>query len=322
MACRLKHYTLCLFMLLTALCTEADIRLKGGRSMPLNIEGKGKILIEATAAARSAHQRQGPGKTAWGIEWVDTAGNEYKVTLCWGNTDLGYDTDSRYMVVEVAAGDSILESRRVTEGVNLYKGYNSLKLCIGPDGELQWNVGGKSLAATSACRILPATPVSASIFAKGGGINIASSMVVALKDKPTPEPTPFNNPEDFIVAAHDPTAVDGVWIFLDRDNDPKWARPGGRYTLGIMRSITEKDSWDIIYLDGAVTNAPKWLPGMRKGKLTATPFMGHYDLEWFDALFDYLDKTEECSATMNDAGTILTLSFPLDHSVMRFYRKQ
>lgn len=113
--------------------------------------------------------------------------------------------------------------------------------------------------------------------------------------------------------------VEGFWSFLDRDNDPAWAIPGGFYELAIVRSATEAKAYDIIYLGGAKVDASRWREGMRKGRLRPTIFADHYSMEWTDSRFnaDY----EEITADVSAEGTILTLNFPLYHSKLRFSKR-
>lgn len=118
-------------------------------------------------------------------------------------------------------------------------------------------------------------------------------------------------------ASSDP--VEGFWSFLDRDNEPEWAIPGGFYELAVVKSETVPGGYDIIYLGGASVEGSSWHPGMRKGSLTPTIFADHYRLGWVDARFqtDY----PECTADLSASNTILTLSFPLHHSTIRFSRR-
>ncbi len=56
---------------------------------------------------------------------------------------------------------------------------------------------------------------------------------------------------------------------------------------------------------------------MLKGRLKPTIFVGHYDLEWIDSTFAPIDR--DIHATITD-GAILTLSFPLLKTTLRFSR--
>jgi len=110
---------------------------------------------------------------------------------------------------------------------------------------------------------------------------------------------------------------EGIWLFLDRDTDSRRALAGGRYRLGIVK---QKDSpnYDIIYLDGAQVNASAWRCGMKKGELTPTIFSDHYDLLWYDSHMEPIEYDANASVSQ---GAVLTLSFPLMKSTLRFSRQ-
>jgi len=106
--------------------------------------------------------------------------------------------------------------------------------------------------------------------------------------------------------------IEGYWQYLDRDMQDEWLRMGGRYTLAVVRA---DDGYDIIYIDGAQVKKSQWKPGMLKGHMVKTAFTGNYDLRWIDATMEPIDK--DAYATI-DNGVILTLSFPVYKSQMRF----
>lgn len=110
--------------------------------------------------------------------------------------------------------------------------------------------------------------------------------------------------------------VSGFFSYLDRENDPRMAEPGGFYTLAI---VPETDgSFRIIYVSGAKVNSQRWKTGMTKGRLIPTEFTGHYDMQWIDS--DGIPMTSELSASFLSADGILELNFPLYNTRMR-YRK-
>lgn len=114
-------------------------------------------------------------------------------------------------------------------------------------------------------------------------------------------------------ATDDP--VEGFWDYLDRENNPRYARPGGRYRIALVND--GGGNYDIIYVAGAEVESSRWHPGMRKGLLTATPFVGHYDMQWIDSTFH--KRLTDMHADI-DAEGILTLSFPLLETKLRFYK--
>ena len=106
--------------------------------------------------------------------------------------------------------------------------------------------------------------------------------------------------------------IEGYWQYLDRDMQDEWLRMGGRYTLAVVRA---DDGYDIIYIDGAQVKKSLWRPGMLKGHMVKTAFTGNYDLRWIDATMEPIDR--DAYATIEN-GVILTLSFPVYKSQMRF----
>ena len=79
------------------------------------------------------------------------------------------------------------------------------------------------------------------------------------------------------------------------------------------------DGYDLIYIDGAQVKKSQWLPGMRKGHLARTAFVGNYDLDWTDATMEPLPH-DDSYATI-DNGVILTLHFPAYNSQVRLAKK-
>ena len=73
----------------------------------------------------------------------------------------------------------------------------------------------------------------------------------------------------------------------------------------------------LIYLSGAQINQINWVEGMIKGRLRPTIFQNHYDLIWYDSMFDIIDT--DAYATIVDS--ILTLEFPLYKTQIRFYKE-
>lgn len=109
--------------------------------------------------------------------------------------------------------------------------------------------------------------------------------------------------------------IEGFWGYLDRATDDRYTRLGGKYQLAVVAN--NDDGYDIIYLGGAVTGASKWREGMRKGRLKPTVFQNNFDMEWNDATMRSHD--DELSAQLTD-NSILTFSFPLYESQLRFFR--
>lgn len=119
--------------------------------------------------------------------------------------------------------------------------------------------------------------------------------------------------EEYLQTSSDP--LEGYWIYLDRNLDDSRARLGGRYTLALVRNGA---GYDILYIDGAKVSGDQWQPGMLKGQLQPTPFVGNYNLTWYDAL--KAPMSEDDYATFDAPSAILTLHFPIQKSQLRLYK--
>lgn len=117
----------------------------------------------------------------------------------------------------------------------------------------------------------------------------------------------------------DPLA--GEWYYLDRQNDPDKVRLGGEYRLRIQQAdgMTASGKYDIVYVGGAKVNASEWKPAMMKGTLEATQFKGRYNLKWYDAEFNLMER--DLRAEYDAAARVLTLYFPIHKAVLRFARQ-
>lgn len=116
--------------------------------------------------------------------------------------------------------------------------------------------------------------------------------------------------ESYLKTSTDPH--EGLWTYLDRDMDHTSVSLGGNYMLA---TVKEGDAYDIIMIHGAEAYSAAW-PALRvKGRLRPTVFMHHFDLDWTDASGSAVKA--ESSATILE-GTILTLSFPLLKTAIRF----
>ncbi len=90
---------------------------------------------------------------------------------------------------------------------------------------------------------------------------------------------------------------------------------GGDYRLAILPDDAE--GYFVLYLDGAVTNASAWQPGMVKAHLTPTFYNGVYDVKWYDA--DGNPLQSGVKATVADDST-LRLIFPYQSSELTLRR--
>lgn len=160
----------------------------------------------------------------------------------------------------------------------------------------------------------PTLPVAIDVH---GSAEIIVAVLETIEDPRKRLATAYN-PDSLATACLNAEAPQGVWKYLDRDTDSRMALAGGRYTLAIVKQ-EDSDGYDIIYLDGAETHADSWQPGMKKGELKPTIFSGHYDLIWYDAAMEPITLDAHASI---EQGAILTLSFPLLKSTLRFSKSR
>lgn len=111
--------------------------------------------------------------------------------------------------------------------------------------------------------------------------------------------------------------LEGQWRYFDRNTDPSLALMPSQYTLAISR---EREGYNIWYLDALPSAGSPWLPGRLKGRLTPRGFQGIYTLQWLD--INGQPVADEASATLAADQGLLTLSFPLLNSSLRFTKVQ
>lgn len=278
------------------------------------------VAVEARCAVvQSASSRR--SISSWSLVWDVSSDSSYSyATLEFDNRNRadGIDADRATLRAgRVTAGaDSVAATVAITSGISFDGRHNSL-LMEWSAGETRIYGGNRGL---SLLLRFPSLPPS------GGECGIMSGSAVAPLDIVTEARhradtrlhtslTPADI-DSLIAASDDPVA--GYWEYLDRDNDPDRARPGGRYTLAIIPSGTA-GRYDIIYASGARVNAGQWQCGMIKGHLTSTAFVDHYTLEWFDAMCQPVVSELHADLTR---PAILALNFPLMRTTMRFARRK
>ena len=295
---------------------SAQTVLPKGNELAIRADGEGSAVeVEITAGLKGDRQHRGMSQARWGIAWNDNAGNTDSLVMQWGNTDFGMENDRRFL--RVKSGDV------AEEFAELHPGQETLYVSVSLDSrEVVWCVAQDRVMGRGR-RLLAAAPEidSLKVFTSARDLQIERLEAKRIADFAVDGMTRFKTSADIVGEEDITQSPAGVWRYLDRDNDPAWSRPGGKYTLGIVRDEGEKDAWTIVYLGGAVTNSDRWSPGMRKGSLKGSGFLRDFNLEWIDAMCGVLGEDDECSAALSDDGQILTLRFPLDKATLRFSRQ-
>lgn len=271
------------------------------------------VSAEARVALMKIPEGQGLARSWWSLLLV-SPGDTVDISLRHGNSNFGDILDRRFTRLSVRRGEETLFDEEVEGFATSSGGYNTLSASIDSDGRLKVSGGGKSR------KRLAEIPVGDSFFPHEASVRVRSGEGVlslfCVEGLSSPEKLAstgwtMETLREHIASSTDP--AEGFWKYLDRENDPEYARPGGRYTLATVRN--DAGHYDIIYIDGAQTYGDRWKPMMLKGVLLPTIFSSHYDLNWYDSAFEAMD--EDIHADITD-GAILTLSFPLLKTKLRF----
>lgn len=274
--------------------------------------GLESVRAEARVAMKSIPERQGMASAWWELR-LSSPDDTLAVKLHHGNTDFGDILDRRITRLTISRkGDALVEKE--VEGFAPGSGfYNTLSAELDACGHLLVSGGSKAGKILAETDIAPFQPVTADVAVCGGEGTMSLFCCESLRSPGAVMATMWTMESLAERIKNSDDQAEGFWKYLDRENDPEYARPGGRYLLATVKN--ERGEYDIIYVDGAQTYADKWEPMMLKGRLTPTIFIGHYDLEWVDSSFESI--SEDIHADITD-GAILTVSFPLLKSKMRF----
>lgn len=276
-----------------------------------------ELAIEARAAFDFGRNRQGRSSAYWGIAWncnEDYSEFDY-VALRLKNTDFGTITDTRAADIEYGHRcngiDSVIACAAVEACHNLSGGENTLAV-EWIDGVMRIFSGEKTLASALDIAAMPPEATECRVFSTGN-LNLKSIVIEREEDLFMRLQSPYTL-EQLSSSTRPREEIEGLWTYLDRVTDDNRARLGGMYNLLVVK---DGDRYLILYHSGAKVNSEKWNRMMIKGELRPTPFVGHFDLKWYDAMMREVE--DECSATLDSEG-ILSLSFPIHKSSLRFYR--
>lgn len=267
----------------------------------------------------------GGGKRKISLLWniVDSV-NYSELSLSYGRDGFDNTFDRDFAVISVRkvtpGGETLLYSERIESPFAISAAENSLAVTLSSSGRVILLFGHPlpEEIASLADRFDPKLPLG--ISASG---SVTLPLVVTDVSLPAEEGLKevvysTDDIEQLLApAAHPSNSPAGIWEYLDRDTDNVRARSGGRYRLAVVPS-SSSSGYDIVYLGGAEVNPSAWRPGMIKGRLIPTPFAGHFDLMWVDSSLNPI--SEDIHASLDSSNAILTLSFPLLGSTIRFYR--
>ena len=262
------------------------------------------------------HVKNPDNSSKFDIEFCDsTTTDGYKLSFTWTKAKYSAFEDDRIMQVNIVdiLNDSIVGRVEIDDSkiADLYRGNNQLSISGNFYSGLNIYLNKKiSLAKLPWEKNLKLFQVYSDI---GSTVKIFRANVI--KDN-TPELETNLTIEDIRrVVRYSNDSIVGIYRYLDRENNPKLAVPGGKYTLAILPA--RDGNYDIIYIEGAKTYKKCWRTGMLKGRLLKTIFINHFDLEWYNSKMDLMKDETFASLQMLE---VLEINFPLYKAKMRFSR--
>lgn len=272
-------------------------------------------------AHTSTQNKKKAGTSSYGIIWgINNDGSRYQATLSSdAESHFGDYIDKPGVTLRIdrfnADGSSEnLTTRRLTKNIDSDRCHNTLAAeidCMSGEVEI---LAGNDLPEPVADLRIPRSEACLGTGIVAIGSPTFDLIVSERITDPTTELMTSWTAERlsiYFAGTHDGT--EGFWKYLDRDNDPRYCRPGGTYTLAFVAD--NNGGYDIIYIDGAETSASLWREGMIKGHLEPTRFKNHYNVKWIDATLNEI--SDECSATI-EQGAIVRFDFPMLKTAIRF----
>lgn len=275
------------------------------------------LTVEARVAVSTNKETQGKSKSNWRLLWNYISNDTYNfIEFGWQNTDFGDIYDQRQVIITIASvlhGKETIEKKVfLSDGVSMSNGYNTILLEIKANlynvfvGAEQLNYVGSFNFVGS---ILGKCGVQTSVLSTVAHFIVEPSLDIKKKIK-----TQYTYEILKDIFSYKKDTNEGFWNYLDRDNNPQWARIGGRYRLALL---SQGEDFLLLYIDGAEVNKSQWNECMVKGRLKATNFENHYDVEWYDSTFELIKK----DIYANIDNSILTIHFPIYKSSVRFYKE-
>lgn len=251
------------------------------------------VDIEARVKVIQNRERDGKSKSMWRLLWNYQSTNDYNyIELTWNNTNFGDILDVRQAIVNIVevknSRHKIVKSVALERSVNLSTGFNTILLeakgskynvFVGDD-ELMYIGTFSNDSLIGSCGLIASVDSYVSNFVVNSEYDISKTLFT--------QNTEQTLIEKFKISSA--SSIEGFWSYLDRNNDPDWARLGGRYRLALVKNAND---FDIIYIGGAEINKLNWKEGMIKGRLKSTIFQNHYDVEWYDSMFDIIDEDSQ-----------------------------
>lgn len=281
-------------------------------AVPMEAEDVATLNIQASVALRQ-RPRAGNAKEYWSLTLLPA---DITITLRARDDGFGDIIDRRAVMLTVAHGDRTLWHGEAAEASPRSGTFNTLQLTLTSDS---LTIAAGNPVAAEVCTIpVPDSPAVSRVALSATGRATLSLFALEAERSPRSRLASGLTPAEIagrLAASTD--RMEAEWQYLDRNNDPRYARPGGDYRLATIADGL--GGYHIVYLGGASVLPTDWAEGMIKGHLAPTPFVDHYTLTWFDASGDPIDR--ETTADLSAEGSILALNFPLLRTMLRFSRR-
>ncbi|MDE6418429.1 MAG: hypothetical protein K2K49_04395, partial [Duncaniella sp.] len=246
---------------------EAPMELKDTTltiAVPMEAEEMGSLTIQASVALRQ-RPRPGDAKEYWSLTLLPS---DITVTLRTRDYGFGDIIDRRAAMLTVAQGSHKLWQGEAADASTHSGVFNTLRLAISSDS---LTVAAGSTLASEVCTIaLPDTCAVRRVSLTASGR--ATLSLFALEAERSARSRLASGMTAEEIAAHLAASSDRMeaeWQYLDRNNDPLYARPGGEYRLATIADGL--GGYHIVYLGGASVLPADWEAGMLKGHLAPTP---------------------------------------------------
>lgn len=242
------------------------------------------------------------------------------VSFCWHNTDFGDFTDRRIVTLTVDSPTGACQPTTcdITQNVETGSGENIIAL-KSIDHRLDISIGSPTPLLRASVETSIAPKQIALTCTNEAAIEYFYTMSIPSPHKALETSLDTEEINRMLAMTGNDDAC-GIYEFYDRTFDPVRGRPGGLYKLAIIPSQTTEGRYDIIYLDGAKTNAHKWHTGMLKGRLKPTGLINQYRVEWYDSMLAKVED-DEMFALLSDDHMLLTINYPSVNAVIRFVRR-
>lgn len=262
--------------------------------------------VMAPVEAADVHVRC---RVPWRLEWRDAASGEVRCLAI----DVSHDNiyGDKASVEYVAGTDSVLArwdidakeasgpvSLRIAKdlyGTHLYA-VNGEELTLdGGDTDIDFAVGS-AIVARYDSRVRP----------------VVARAPIVYRFEPHKYRMSRDQLDAYLAESSDMT--EGLWEFMDSDIGVE-----GTVSLAPLRIATlrDGDGYAIVYLGGYDTPGV-WQAMDIKGRLTPTPFIRDYDLQWYCA--DGVELGGQIHANVDEGGSILTLNLGSQPMTVRFRR--